>query len=106
MKQRMTNILPSVKTMLQENQRLRDSDERLMATMWFKHIGEDKVKDLTAINLLQKLSDGKLPSYESISRCRRKIQEEKPELRGEKWKERHDAEEAVKTEIRQMEISL
>ena len=106
MKQKMLNILPSVKRLLTKIPRLRDSDERLMATMWFKHIGEDKVKDLTAINLLQKLSDGELPSYESISRCRRKIQEEIPELRGEKWKERHDAEEAVKAEIKQMEISL
>tara|TARA_Y100001951_G_scaffold79740_1_gene67616 strand:- start:345 stop:665 length:321 start_codon:yes stop_codon:yes gene_type:complete len=106
MKQKMLNILPSVKRLLTKIPRLRDSDERLMATMWFKHIGEDKVKDLTAINLLQKLSDGQLPSYESISRCRRKIQEEIPELRGEKWKERHDAEEAVKAEIKQMEISL
>ena len=106
MKQRMTNILPSVKAMLQENPRLRDSDERLMANMWYKSIGEDEIMNLTAINLLQKLSDGDLPSYESISRCRRKIQEEVPELRGEKWKERHDAEEAVIKELRQMEINL
>ena len=106
MKQRMLNILPTVKNLLTEVPSLRDSDERLMATIWFKNIGEDNIKSLSAINLLQKLADGKLPSYESISRCRRKIQEEKPELRGEKWKERHDAEEAVKTEIRQMEISL
>ena len=106
MKQRMTNILPSVKTMLQENQRLRDSDEKLMANIWYKFIGEDKIMNLTAINLLQKLSDGTLPSYESISRCRRKIQEEIPDLRGEKWKERHDAEEAVIKELRQMEINL
>ena len=106
MKQKMLNILPSVKRLLTQVPRLRDSDEKLMATVWFKHIGEDKVNNLTAINLLQKLADRELPSYESISRCRRKIQEEIPELRGEKWKERHDAEEAVKAEIKQMEIAL
>ena len=89
MKQKMLNILPSVKRLLTKIPRLRDSDERLMATMWFKHIGEDKVKDLTAINLLQKLSDGQLPSYESISRCRRKLQEEYPDLRGDKYEDRH-----------------
>jgi hypothetical protein len=102
----MLNILPSVKHLLTQIPRLRDSDERLMATIWFKHIGENKVKTLSAINLLQKLADGQLPSYESISRCRRKIQEEIPGLRGKKWKERHDAEESVKEEIKQMEIAL
>ena len=106
MKQKMSNVLPSVKRLLTQTPSLRDSDERLMATIWFRDIGEDKVRELSAINLLQKLADGKLPSYESISRCRRKIQEEVPELRGEKWKERHDAEEKVIAEIRQMEIDL
>ena len=106
MKQKMSNVLPSVKRLLTQTPSLRDSDERLMATIWFRDIGEDKVRELSAINLLQKLADGKLPSYESISRCRRKIQEEVPELRGEKWKERHDAEEEVIAEIRQMEIDL
>ena len=106
MGQKMLNILPSVRHLLTQAPRLRDSDERLMATIWFKHIGEDKIKSLSAINLLQVLADGGLPSYESISRCRRKIQEEVPELRGKKWKERHDAEEAVKTELKQMEIAL
>ena len=71
MKQKMLNILPSVKRLLTQVPRLRDSDEKLMATIWFKHIGEDKVNNLTAINLLQKLANGELPSYESISRCRR-----------------------------------
>jgi hypothetical protein len=106
MRQKMTSVLSSVKKMLQGNPRLRDSDEKLMANMWYVFIGEDIVMNLTAINLLQKLSDGDLPSYESISRCRRKIQEEKPELRGEKWKERHDAEETVIKELNQMEIDL
>jgi len=45
------------------------------------------------------LAEGKLPSYESISRCRRKIQEKNPHLRGEKWNERHGRAKEIRREI-------
>ena len=45
------------------------------------------------------LANHKLPSYESISRCRRKIQEKNPHLRGEKWNERHGRASKIRKEI-------
>ena len=68
-----------------------------MANIWSKHLG-----DITFINgedILKMLANHKLPSYESISRCRRKIQEKKPHLRGEKWNERHGRAKEIRKEI-------
>ena len=79
---------------------LRDSDERLMANIWSKAIlPPHTLETISAKGLLEKLSEGKLPSYESISRCRRKLQEECPNLRGEKWHERHKRADNIKKEI-------
>lgn len=87
MKDKMSNMLDKVINLLTKYPSLRDSDERLIANIWFNHIKE--IEEIDAVALLTKFSKGKLPSYESISRCRRKIQEEKPELRGLKWERRH-----------------
>ena len=76
----MKKILNKVVNLLTKHPSLRDSDERLIANIWHSHI--KNVEDVDAVTLLTRFAKGKLPSYESISRCRRKIQQEKPELRG------------------------
>ena len=81
-------LLDEVEQFLNDHKVLRDSDERLMANIWAKYIGIDSVKFLDATDILKMLSKGELPSYESISRCRRKLQEEFPNLRGDKWEHR------------------
>ena len=89
---RISSVQNIVKAMLAEYPHLRDDDQKLMANIWYKHICDDYMDDagaLSAFDLLQMLSDGKFPSYESISRCRRKLQEEYPDLRGDKYEERH-----------------
>ena len=80
---------------------LRDNDERLMANIWAKYIGnrDDMDGPESWKDILNLLATGKLPSYESISRCRRKIQEKKPHLRGEKWNERHGRAKEIRKEI-------
>ena len=90
MKKRIFILIDEIETFLKKFKALRDSDERLMANIWGKYIGIDKIVALNASDLLKLLSKGMLPSYESISRCRRKLQEEFPELRGKKWKTRHE----------------
>ena len=105
MKQKMTKVLDQVKDLLTNHPHLRDDDERLMATMWFKHM-EEKLEEMSAFDLLKQLATSNLPSYESISRCRRKLQEECPELRGEKWDKRHKAQEDVKEDLKEMEVAL
>ena len=98
----MKNILDKVVNLLTKHPSLRDSDDRLTATIWYQYA--DNVKQIDAMTLLTKFADGKLPSYESISRCRRKVQEEKPELRGKKWDKRHSKklQNKIKDEIKEI----
>ena len=76
---------------------LRDDDERLMANIWMSHIGNLEIKN--GRDILHMLAKHQLPSYESVSRCRRKIQELKPELRGEKWVQRQKRAKKIRKEI-------
>ena len=96
----MKKILNKVVNLLTKHPSLRDSDERLIANIWHSHI--KNVEDVDAVTLLTRFAKGKLPSYESISRCRRKIQQEKPELRGNKWEKRHTRQKVVKDEIKEI----
>ena len=71
----------------------RDSDMKLLSTIWggeLMELGEKCIEDYTALDLLDYIHDGKLTTPESITRIRRKLQQENPELRGNVWKERHE----------------
>ena len=93
------SVIDEVEKFLTKYPVLRDNDEKLMANTWGIYIGEKDLNDMSAEDLLSALSHGTLPSYESISRCRRKLQEECPNLRGDKWHERHKRADNIKMEI-------
>ena len=88
-------IKQTVIDLLTEYPHLRDSDDRLMANIWFK---ESKGEEHTKL-FLKMLAEGKLTSPESIRRMRQKIQEERPELRGLTWEKRHKKQEKVKQSL-------
>ena len=79
---KLLSMLDEVTKLLTKYPSLRDNDERLMANIWSSHIGN--LEDIDGKEILHMLANHKLPSYESISRSRRKLQETKPYLRGEK----------------------
>ena len=91
------SMLDEVTKLLIKYPSLRDNDDKLMANIWCNRI--DNLHTETATNVLIMLAKRKLPSYESISRCRRKIQEKTPHLRGEKWNERHGRAKEIRREI-------
>ena len=95
------SVLKEVEIYLNKYPLLRDNDDRLMANIWAKYIGsrDDMDGPESWKDMLSLLAKGKLPSYESISRCRRKIQEKNPHLRGEKWNERHGRAKEIRREI-------
>ena len=93
------SVMDEVEKMLLMYPSLRDNDERLMANIWYKFIGDNTLTYTSGFNVLSMLSKGKLPSYESVSRCRRKIQQMNPELRGEKWTERQRRAKKIRKEI-------
>ena len=72
-----------IKALLESNKKYRKSDAVLMARLWYDHLSH-KLNSMTALDLLMMLSKGELPNWESITRARRKIQSENPELREER----------------------
>jgi|TARA_R100000501_G_C2615168_1_gene108894 hypothetical protein len=104
MKDKMSNVLDTVIDLLTKFPSLRDSDERLASNIWFRQI--DNLNTLTARDLMDKFAKGELQSYESISRCRRKVQEIKPELRGLKWEKRHKRQKKVKDEVKELGVLI
>lgn len=81
-----------VKEALEKNPMLRDSDNKLIAHIWRGDLPFNG-------NVLQQLEAGKLSSPESIMRCRRKIQESDPSLRGEFYGMRQSEQDKVKEDL-------
>jgi len=74
----------------------RDNDNLLISTVWYSEIEDKNIR--TAI-FLRKIANGELTSTESICRVRRKVQEQNPHLRGERWKLRHEKADEVRREV-------
>lgn len=84
----------------------KDDDKKLYSYFVIYGIGEgnfDKGKamltNMLAIDFVRNVSDHVYVDFGSVSRARRKIQEENPSLRGEKWVERHAASQYFKENI-------
>jgi len=93
------NIKTAVESMLLQNFTSRDSDDKLVCNIWYKILTKEKVDSMSAMELLTIISNGILPSYDNISRARRKLQEDNPHLRGNNYKERHHQETGVRANI-------
>lgn len=80
---RLKELSNRVKTILEENERARDSDNVLYLHV-LRSYGEEKGIDIDKMSvpmLLLHCRDMGLPSLESMGRARRKVQELYPELR-------------------------
>lgn len=91
----MQNCRTLVKELLERHPHLRDNDEKLCANFWYIEAGL-YTKDMSAYDFIQMYSERRITLSDSITRMRRKIQEETPELRGQLWEKRHKKEEDVK----------
>ena len=89
-----------IRDLLIKHPHLRDNDNKLLANVWFQSVIplEEAWMDFLAL-----IASGDLPSSESIRRCRQKLQELNPELRGELWDKRHQMQTQVKEELKEME---
>ncbi len=94
-------IKDRVKALLVKHPHLRDSDNKLIATIWkFDLYNLDLIVDeVTAIEFLKFYSQQRLTNAETIRRVRQKIQEENPELRGTVNDKRQEQGEQVRKEI-------
>tara|TARA_R110002020_G_C15683198_1_gene719105 strand:- start:63 stop:359 length:297 start_codon:yes stop_codon:yes gene_type:complete len=79
------NVKNDVKNLLINKHHLRDDDRKLIASIWYKEIN---TLNISAIDFLHLFADNKITHPESIRRCRAKLQELHPELRGKNYHKR------------------
>ena len=97
-----------VKNFLEQVPELRDDDKRLVGNIWYRNLKDRglDINNMTAVDFIKLYAQGKVPSPHSITRCRRKLQEEVPLLRGRLWNIRHKKSRTVKDEIRDLTAEL
>ena len=79
-----------IKVFLTTLPHLRDDDMKLLASVWWQEmrmLGLD-MDSHSAHDTLKLIADGKLSNPSSIRRCRAKLQEVHPELRGKRYLDR------------------
>lgn len=97
---KMKNIKQEIRSLLLQDKKYRDDDALLVCRFYYNKCGGEEVfKTMSAIGLLNLLAAKNLPFPDSITRVRRKLQEQEPELRGDKWAERHALEQETSLEI-------
>lgn len=80
------NIEKRIIELLVKHEHLRDSDDKLVANFWIVELGGSAESGkMPAYDFLQKYANGELTTADTITRIRRKVQTEHPELRGEMW---------------------
>ncbi len=91
-----------IKKLLIEKEEYRDSDAALIARVWWDDLKEHfpaSYNITTAKEMLQIYKDKKLTPAESIRRARQRAQQLCPETRGEKYEDRHKADDEFTQEI-------
>lgn len=83
-----------VKRLLERVPQTRDDDNLLMAEVWQEELGGNWD------HFVSKFTNHLLSSPESCIRCRRKLQECNPSLRGANYLKRHKEQEVVKEELK------
>ena len=104
MERKIIKLVDNVTNLLTAKPVLRDSDRRLICNIWWKSISNPEMlmfEDF--INLYLK---GDIPESDSITRCRRKVQAETEELRGENWERRHAMEKIIIEELKEIGSSI
>lgn len=100
---KMKNIKQDIRNLLISDDRYKDDDALLVCRYYYNKCGgEETFKTMSALSLLNLLAQKSLPFPDTITRVRRKIQEQEHELRGTKWNERHALEKEVSEHIHEV----
>ena len=103
----MSRFLEGLKTnkdkvfkLLSEWATLRDSDKKLWLSYMVHEKGlKEKLGEDAYMKLRKIILEKDTPTFETLSRCRRKIQEAHEDLRGKNYKERKEEAEEVRKNI-------
>lgn len=92
-----TTIMQDVHILLKDYSRLRDSDRMLWLAYCVKHKNLKQVLGVENYEKFKKwLLDENIPAFESITRARRKVQENFADVRGSKYKEKQASAEVIR----------
>lgn len=92
-------IKGKVRSILMRDARTRDNDALLCALIWHEELKKEGNLTISAVDFLKMYSTNKFTNYESVRRCRAKIQEEEPALRGETYMQRKEKGSRIKKDI-------
>ena len=104
---KLRNLKGIVERQLRDKPELRDSDNKLVARIWYNHIESRSpipVRAMSATDLLIGIGNNELPGWSSIVRVRRKIQQLNPDLRGKKYQKRQESRKIYIKEIKEFEL--
>ena len=93
------NVERKVRAALKDYPPCRDDDMQLFGYIILNNFGEGQVKQMSGWQMLGHIMHSRVPHFTSVLRCRQKLQELEPELRGEKYEKRHKRNAEVKDEI-------
>ena len=98
---KLKTLKEKVEILLTKFPELRDDDKLLVTKMWFYELKKYEVEPslMTAMQFFEIYQQNVLSNSDLITRARRKIQEENPELRGKSWEERHKEGEETRFDI-------
>ena len=97
----MKHLEDIVTDILKGNPKARDNDHMLAGTVWIRELGgSDIAREMGLWEFLRMFMKHEISNFESIVRCRRKVQELDPDLRGSKYELRHNRQEEVKEQIK------
>ena len=92
-----------VKYLMEKHPNTRDCDFKLSYLyIFFESEGSDYLKSINGLEFLTELANGRYTSTDCITRARRKVQENCPELRGNNYKERQTESKTFKTKINEL----
>jgi hypothetical protein len=97
----MKNLEYTVTDILRKNPKACDDDHILAGAVWIRELGgSDIAREMGLWEFLRLFMSHEVANFESIVRCRRKVQELNEELRGTKYETRHNRQEDVKKELK------
>ena len=81
--------------------RTMDDDHLLCVVIWHNALKQEgfDIMNTSAYHFMQMYRDKKLPNHDTVTRIRRKLQEEHVELRGKKYVERQLKQNEVKKDL-------
>ena len=97
----MKNLEFRITDILKNTPKSRDDDHILAGAVWIRELGGSNIaREMGLWEFMRLFMNHELANFESIVRCRRKVQELDPELRGEKYEYRHKRQSDVKEELK------